>query len=37
MDLHFRAPLIWWRGPAPFVFAAIPDEVEVDLRLEPRR
>ena len=29
MDLHFKATTIEWRGPAPFVFARVPDE-EVD-------
>ena len=26
MDLRFRAPTIEWRGPAPFVFARVPEE-----------
>lgn len=26
MDLTFTAPTVEWRGPAPFVFARVPDE-----------
>ena len=26
MVLRFRAPTIEWRGPAPFVFARVPEE-----------
>lgn len=26
MDLEFAAPVIEWRGPAPFYFARVPEE-----------
>jgi hypothetical protein len=26
MDLEFRGEIIYWRGPAPFHFVAVPDE-----------
>ena len=26
-ELQFRAVVIYWRGPAPFFFARIPDEI----------
>lgn len=27
MDLTFRSTVIEWRGPAPFLFAPVPDDV----------
>jgi hypothetical protein len=31
-SLSFTARLIEWRGPAPFVFAPIPDELTAEVR-----
>ena len=31
-DLRFHGPVIEWRGPAPFYFVAIPDELSGELR-----
>lgn len=30
-DLQFRAIVIHWRGPAPFFFARIPDEIGAEI------
>ncbi|WP_086471272.1 DUF1905 domain-containing protein [Devosia lucknowensis] len=30
--LQFRAAVIYWRGPAPFLFAAIPAALAADIR-----
>ncbi len=29
--LEFSAPVIYWRGPAPFFFARIPDDVGAEI------
>lgn len=36
-DLTFDAAVIEWRGPAPFFFAAVPDDFVEDLRYAARR
>lgn len=30
-ELQFQATVIYWRGPAPFFFARIPDEVGAEI------
>lgn len=30
-ELQFRAEVIYWRGPAPFFFARIPDEIGAEI------
>ncbi|UJP40317.1 DUF1905 domain-containing protein [Cellulomonas palmilytica] len=32
MELRFDGEVIWWRGPAPFHFVALPDEPAARLR-----
>lgn len=32
MEVEFTGPVIEWRGPAPFSFVALPDEVADDVR-----
>lgn len=36
LDLAFSATLIEWRGPAPFVFAPIPEEHTGEIRFAAR-
>ncbi len=31
MELEFRAPVIHWRGPAPFFFARLPPDVAAEV------
>jgi hypothetical protein len=31
-DIEFEAEIIEWRGPAPYLFAAIPDDHVADIR-----
>jgi len=30
-ELQFQATVIYWRGPAPFFFARIPDEIGAEI------
>ena len=30
-ELRFQATVIYWRGPAPFFFARIPDEIGAEI------
>ncbi|ASR55781.1 hypothetical protein CBP52_12510 [Cellulomonas sp. PSBB021] len=32
MELRFGGEVIWWRGPAPFHFVALPDDEAARLR-----
>jgi Domain of unknown function (DUF1905) len=32
VETTFVSPLIEWRGPAPFYFVALPDELGVDIK-----
>ncbi len=32
METTFISPLIEWRGPAPFYFVALPDELGADIK-----
>lgn len=36
MPLRFSAEIIEWRGPSPFYFASIPDELTGEIREEAR-
>lgn len=31
MDFRFSAEIIYWRGPAPFIFAQVPDDVSAQI------
>jgi hypothetical protein len=33
MDFEFEAPVIEWRGPAPFYFVRIPEEESADIKI----
>ena len=33
MKLTFEAPIIEWRGPAPFLFVAVPDQPSRELKV----
>lgn len=32
MILEFEGPIFYWRGPAPFLFVAVPEEQSQDLK-----
>jgi hypothetical protein len=32
MDLEFEGVVVEWRGPAPYYFVAIPEEVSADIK-----
>lgn len=32
MEFRFTAPVIEWRGPAPYYFVPVPDEESADIR-----
>jgi hypothetical protein len=32
MNIHFTNPIIYWKGPAPFYFVAIPPEPSQDIK-----
>ena len=32
MTIHFTATTIWWKGPAPFLYAPIPPEAAGEIR-----
>jgi Domain of unknown function (DUF1905). len=32
MRFRFEAPIVHWRGPAPFYFAAVPEEIGAEIR-----
>ncbi|MEO7422526.1 MAG: DUF1905 domain-containing protein [Ornithinibacter sp.] len=36
MDAEFEGPVVEWRGPAPFFFVAIPEDVSTDIKLAAR-
>ncbi|HET9500683.1 MAG TPA: DUF1905 domain-containing protein [Marmoricola sp.] len=36
MDFDFEGPVVEWRGPAPYHFVAIPDEVSEDIKFAAR-
>ena len=36
MDVEFEGPVVEWRGPAPFFFVAIPEEVSADIKVAAR-
>jgi len=36
MDFEFEAPVIEWRGPAPFYFARVPEEESAEIKLAAR-
>ncbi len=36
MDVEFEGPVVEWRGPAPFFFVAIPENVSADIKFAAR-
>jgi hypothetical protein len=32
MKIRFSGEVLWWKGPAPFVFVAIPEEAAAEIR-----
>jgi hypothetical protein len=32
MNIHFTGPIIYWKGPAPFYFVAIPPDYSQDVK-----
>jgi hypothetical protein len=32
MKIEFKGEIIYWRGPAPFLFVAVPDEPSRDIK-----
>lgn len=32
LDMEFEGPVVEWRGPAPFFFVAIPEQVSADIK-----
>ncbi len=32
MQLEFEGEIIYWRGPAPFLFVAVPDDLSQDIK-----
>ncbi|MEO6791398.1 MAG: DUF1905 domain-containing protein [Ornithinibacter sp.] len=36
MDVEFEGPVVEWRGPAPFFFVAIPENVSADIKVAAR-
>ena len=36
MDVEFEGPVVEWRGPAPFFFVAIPEQVSADIKVAAR-
>lgn len=36
MDVEFEGPVVEWRGPAPLLFVAIPEDVSTDIKVASR-
>lgn len=36
MDVEFDGPVVEWRGPAPFFFVVIPEDVSADIKVAAR-
>jgi hypothetical protein len=36
MDFEFEAPVVEWRGPAPFYFLRVPEDESADIKLAAR-
>ena len=32
MNIEFEGEIIYWRGPAPFLFVVVPEELSLDLK-----
>ena len=32
MDIQFEGKIFYWRGPAPFLFVAVPEEPSLDIK-----